>query len=197
MKIIFFIQSSTVNLRNYTIKNIPGSSGRLDVISRIILASMLRGNKLEKDVEIWVFLDNYGTFVFFSNDFNEESFPKNEIALSDYFVKFILKKQDHFNNNPLRNVKLVNTDIFNALKYYFDLNYQIFEMDENGQDYYPIFNELDQNSNLLFIIGNQTGEMINSEELINYKIRRISLGIQSYLASSVIRLIKLNLRLLI
>ena len=197
MKITFFIQSSTVNLTNYTIKDIPGSSGRLDVISRVILAAILRDNKLEKDVEIWVFLDKYGTFIFISNDFNEENFPKNEIALSDYFVKFILKKQDQFNANPLHKVKRLKTEIFSALECYIDLNYQIFEMDEKGQDFYPIFDKLDQNSNLLFIVGNQTGEMINSEDLKNYKIRRISLGIQSYLASSVIRLVKLNLRLLI
>lgn len=197
MKITFFIQSSTVNLQNYTIKDIPGSSGRLDVISRVILDAILTDNKLENDIEIWVFLDSYGTFVFTSNDFEEESFPKNEIALTDYFVKLILKKQDQLNKNPLHKVKSVKSDAFNALKHYFDLNYQIFEMDENGKDFYSIFNELDQNSNLLFIIGNQNGEMINLEELINYKIRRISLGIQSYLASSVIRLIKLNLRLLI
>ncbi|TFF63532.1 MAG: tRNA (pseudouridine(54)-N(1))-methyltransferase TrmY, partial [Promethearchaeota archaeon] len=40
-KLIFFIKSESVNLKNYTIKDIPGSSGRLDVISRCLLSGLL------------------------------------------------------------------------------------------------------------------------------------------------------------
>ncbi len=64
MKLIFFIKSETVDISNYTIKNIPGSSGRLDVISRCILAALLAKNEFEKKIQIWTFLDNYGTFIF-------------------------------------------------------------------------------------------------------------------------------------
>ncbi len=48
MNLIFFIKSATVDLKNYTIKDIPGSSGRLDVISRCILAAILSNNNFEK-----------------------------------------------------------------------------------------------------------------------------------------------------
>ena len=64
MNLTFFIKSPTVNLNNYTIKDIPGSSGRLDVISRCILAAILSEGDFEVNVKIWVFLDNYGTYVF-------------------------------------------------------------------------------------------------------------------------------------
>ena len=199
MSIVFFIQSSTIELKNYTIKDIPGSSGRLDVISRAILAALMGENGIEKNVEIWVFLDNYGTYVFNSNNLNEETFPKNEILLSDFFAKIILSSKDlsFLDNNPLRMIKHIELRIIDALESYLDDNYQIFLLNEEGEDFYNIFTNLDKESNLLFIIGNQTGEMINSEELkhINFKI--ISLGKQSYLASSVIRLVKLNLRLLL
>jgi len=194
MRIVFFIKSSTINLEKYTIKDIPGSSGRLDVISRSVLAALLGERGFEKNVEIWVFLDNYGTFMFNSNNLNYENFPKNEILLSDYFVNYILNFKQP---NPLEMVERTELDIFNALERFISQNFQVFILQEEGQDFYSFFNNFNHKSNLLFIIGNQTGEMISSEDLMRFNFTRISLGSQSYLASSVIRLIKLNLRLII
>ena len=196
MKVVFFIQSSTVNLQNYTIKDIPGSSGRLDVISRAILAALFSDGKIEKNIMIWVFLENYGTFIFSSKVFKDDNFPKNEILLSDYFVKNILNttvKQP----NPLEKVERKDLDVFDALKRFIKKNYQVFILHEDGQDFYPIFKKFNHKSNLLFIIGNQNDELITSKDLNCFNLTRISLGSQSYLASSVIRLIKLNLKLLI
>ena len=87
MKLVFFIKSATVSLDNYTIKDIPGSSGRLDVISRCILASIYGKLKQFDIIEVWIFLDNYGTFLL-SNDLIQDSdFPKNELLLTDLLVK--------------------------------------------------------------------------------------------------------------
>jgi len=194
MRVAFFIQSSTVNIGNYTIKDIPGSSGRLDVISRAILAAMIGDDGLEKNVEIWVFLKNYGNFLFYSNIFDDKTFPKSEILFSDYFVKYILNIKQ---SNPLERVEKKELDIFDALERFINKNYQVFILHEDGQDFYPFFKKFNHKSSLLFIIGNQIGEMITSEDLKSFDFTRISLGSKSYLASSVIRLIKLNLRLLI
>ena len=193
MRIAFFIKSSTVNLENYTIKDIPGSSGRLDVISRAILAALLGEGVLEEKVTIWVFLEKYGVFTFNSKDFNNENFPRNEISLTDYFVKYI-------NNstllNPLEMIKRKELDIYNALEGFIAQNYQVFILQEDGQDFYSLFKSFNHKSKLLFIIGNQTGEIITSEDIDRYNLTRISLGSQSYLASTVVRLIKLNLKLI-
>ncbi|GAG75251.1 unnamed protein product [marine sediment metagenome] len=116
MKTIFFIKSSTVNLENYYIKDIQGTSGRLDVVSRCVLSAITSDNKLEKDIQIWAFLDKYGTFVFDSNTFNNDTFPKNEILLTDYFVDFIKKGNKKYTVNPLDSIKSSNLDIFEAIK---------------------------------------------------------------------------------
>ena len=76
MNIVIFINSKTVNINEYNIKDIPGTSGRLDVISRCILAALLRNNNFERNVQIWIFLDRYGTFFFSSEFFDYEVFPK-------------------------------------------------------------------------------------------------------------------------
>ncbi len=197
MKTIFFIKSSTVILENYNIKDIQGTSGRLDVISRCVLSTLINDNKLEKNIQIWAFLDKYGTYVFDSNKFNNDTFPKNEILLTDYFVDFIKKGKKKYTVNPLDSIKCSNLDIFEAIKKFIKKKYQIFVLNESGVGFSKIFMDMSLKKNLLFIVGDQSGELINSKELKELKLTNLSLGNRSYLASSTIRLIKLNLSLLI
>ena len=197
MKTIFFIKSSTVNLENYNIKDIQGTSGRLDVISRCVLSALTNNNKLEKNILIWTFLDKYGTFIFDSNTFNNDTFPKNEILLTDYFVDFIKKGKKKYTVNPLDSIKCSNLDIFEAIIKFIKKKFQIFVLNESGISFNKIFMDMSPKRNLLFIVGDQSGELINSKELKELKLTNLSLGNRSYLASSTIRLIKLNLSLLI
>ncbi len=200
MNLIFFVKSATVNISRYTIKDIPGSSGRLDVISRCILSAIINGNDLEENIQIWIFLDKYGTFVFDSDLFNNESFPKNEILLTDFFVEFIkkTKKGEKYPETPLDSIKYSKLDIFDAIKNFVEKKYKVYTLDENGMDYKEVFEELNSKDNLLFILGDQSGDLLNNKELKKLNLVNISLGKKrSYLASSTIRLIKMNLQLLV
>jgi tRNA (pseudouridine54-N1)-methyltransferase len=199
MNLVFFIKSATVDIRRYTIKDIPGSSGRLDVISRCILSALTIDTNLEENIQIWVFLDKYGTFVFDSVLFNDESFPKNEILLTDFFVEFIkkTKKGEKYPETPLDSIKYSKLDVFDAIKNFVEKKYKVFALNENGKDFKEVFEELSSKDNLLFILGDQSGDLLNDNELKKLNLVDISLGNRSYLASSTIRLIKMNLQLLI
>ena len=199
MNLIFFIRSATVNLHKYTIKDIPGSSGRLDVISRCVLSALTLNNKLEKGVQIWVFLDEYGTYIFDSNLFNDEYFPKNEILLTDFFVEFIkkTKKREKYPETPLDSITYKKLDIFDAVKNFVEKKYNVYVLNEDGMDFKEVFEELSSKDNLLFILGDQSGDLLNDKELKKLNLVEISLGNRSYLASSTIRLIKINLQLLV
>ena len=199
MNLIFFIKSATVDISKYRIKDIPGSSGRLDVISRCILSALTLMNKLEKNIQIWVFLDKYGTYIFNSNSFNNERFPKNEILLADFFVEFIkkTKKQEKYPETPLDSIEYSKLDIFEAIKNFVEKKYKIYALNENGMDFKKVFEEISLKDHLLFIIGDQSGDLLNNKELKELDFTNMSLGNRSYLASSTIRLIKMNLQLLI
>jgi len=199
VNLIFFIKSATVDISKYRIKDIPGSSGRLDVISRCILSALTLMNKLEKNIQIWVFLDKYGTYIFNSNSFNNERFPKNEILLADFFVKFIkkTKKQEKYPETPLDSIEYSKLDIFEAIKNFVEKKYKIYALNENGMNFKKVFEEISLKDNLLFIIGDQSGDLLNNKELKELNFTNMSLGNRSYLASSTIRLIKMNLQLLI
>ncbi len=192
MTIIFFINSKTVNVNNYHIKDIPGSSGRLDVISRCILAALIKNNSFEKNTQIWVFLDRYGTYIFSSDNFNYENFPKNELLFTDYFVG-VLQKINNENQpfNPLNMVKKSNKGIIEAIKHFKKLDYNTYILQEQGKDFFTLLRSIKEQDNIIFILGSQEDHFLNSDELLALNIPTISLGNQSYLASSVIRLLKL------
>ena len=198
MNLIFFIKSPTINLDNYTIKDIPGTSGRLDVISRCILAAILSEGDFELKVQMWVFLGNYGSFIFNPKLLDYRNFPKTELILTDHLVNFLLKSNlgEKPNYNPLNSIKTSNLSILEAIRKFQKINYGIFTLKEDGNDFFKLKSRIQEKSDILFIIGSQEDEFLNSKELLALKIPIISIGNQSYLASSVIRLLKLHTLLL-
>jgi len=195
MNLIFFIQSSTVDISNYTIKDIPGSSGRLDVISRCILAALTINDEFDKDIQIWVFLDKYGLFIFESNSLNPQSFPKNELKLSDYLVKLISQEISLSTDKkiPLTTIDTSKIPIYEAIKSFSEKGYYCYILEEKGEDFTKQIKNLKLKENILFILGDQSGELLNSEELLELNLPSLSFGSHSYLTSSIIRLIKLKL----
>jgi len=184
-----------VDISNYNIKDLTGTTGRLDVIIRCILAALFNDDGFEKDLQIWVFLDNYGTYIFNTDLLDYNNFHKNELMLADYFVDLIQKKEQRLSviNNPLSSVKILKTDILDSLVQFQKLKYSIYVLMEGGEDFFNYLQEIQLKENVLFVVGSQIGDFINSRELLSMKFPEISLGTQSYLASSVIRLIKLYL----
>lgn len=193
MTIIFFIKSSTIDISKYTIKDIPGSSGRLDVISRCVLAAILGKDNFEKEIQIHLFLDRYGTFIFEPDNFDFDIFPKNEILFTDYFVDLLQKDHIHKKKplNPLSLVRTSKISMIEAIRYFQNLNYSIFILKEGGINFLNLRKTIHKLENVLFVVGSQEDEFLDSKELLDLKIPIISLGNQSYLASSVIRLLKL------
>jgi len=193
MNLVFFIRSKTVNLDNYTIKDIPGSTGRLDVISRCILASLLNKDKFDLSVKIWVFLDKYGTLIIDPNLFDYDNFPKNELRFTDNLVNLLLNKDSsqEIIYNPLKSIQISELSIIEAINQFKKYNFSQFILKEEGNDFFKIRCDITEKSDVLFIIGSQDDEFLDSEDLLALKIPAISIGNSSYLASSVIRLLKL------
>ena len=70
-------------------------------------------------------------------------------------------------------------------------------LNENGIDFRMVFEEMNSKDNLLFILGDQSGDLLNNKELKKLNLTNLSLGNRSYLASSTIRLIKMHLDLIV
>ncbi|MGV9198480.1 MAG: hypothetical protein ACOC4M_06540 [Promethearchaeia archaeon] len=192
---IFFIKSETVDLKRYTIKDIPGSSGRLDVISRNILAALLDKEKFSDNVQIWVFLVRYGTYIFNTSKLNYDTFPKTELSFTDSFVKLIREYQNGEREpkrpGPLSGVTRSSQEILAALQDLKDQGYKIYILKETGEELSEIIKNRQIQEKSVFLVGNQQGEFIESSKLAEYNFKELSLGEKSYLGSHTIRLIKI------
>ena len=187
MDLIFFIQSKTVNLEKFNIKDLPGSSGRFDVICRCILAALDNNIIPEIFTQIWVFLPRYGTFIFDSREINYEALPKNELLLAKKFKDFI------FQIDRELNIKKNSMNIFEAINKFMKDENKVILLSELGKNFEKfIIDERDINQ-LVCLIGDQTGDLIKSRELKKLNLPEVSFGKKSYLASSVIRLVKIAL----
>jgi len=191
MTLIFIIHSETINLERSSIKDLPGSSGRLDVLCRCILAALYQNSELEEDVQIWVFIDTYGTYIFNSEKF-DVNFPKNELMLAKYFIDFILHENNNM-SNPLYPIEKSSIGIFKAIEEFSKKGCLVITLNEDGEDFADFIEIKHRNQDYVFIIGDQTGNFMNKKELMGLNLTNLSLGKQSYLASSVIRLIKMTL----
>ncbi|MFX1239011.1 MAG: hypothetical protein ACFFAS_10535 [Promethearchaeota archaeon] len=190
MKKIFFIKSETINLKNYTIKDPLGSSGRLDVISRCILAALIKNGSFEENTQIWTFLNNYGTYIFDTNKLDYQTFPKNELRLTQQFAELIQGVMP--DSSVLNSVIKTKMDIIDAIEYLLGKKHDFYILEENGKDFSKHIHKNALN-NVAFIIGNQVGDFITSEDLRRFKFPSLSFGAKSYLASSIIRLIHFHL----
>ena len=187
MDLVFFIQSKTVNLENFTIKDLPGSSGRFDVICRCVLAALDNNIIPNTFIQIWVFLPRLGTFIFNVRELNLEIFPKNELLLAKKFRNFIFQIDQELN------IKKTSMNIFEAISKFMKDRSEIILLSESGQNFNDFIMNNREINTLLCIVGDQTGDLITSSELRKFNLPEVSFGKKSYLASSVIRLVKIAL----
>ncbi|MHA1150316.1 MAG: hypothetical protein ACTSR8_18980 [Promethearchaeota archaeon] len=200
MNLFFFIKSETIDISHYTIKDIPGSSGRLDVITRCILAAIKAKDNFENNVQIWVFLNNYKTIIFDPNLLDYNTFPNTELLLTNALVETIKSRDNNNNNNNkinenylLNKVEINDLKIIEAIEQFQKQDIKTIILNESGVDFYSQIDTLKLEKTLVVIIGNQSGNFLESEELKKLRLPVLSFGSQSYLASSIIRLIKLHL----
>ncbi|TXT67087.1 MAG: hypothetical protein BAJALOKI1v1_190030 [Promethearchaeota archaeon] len=198
MKTTFLMKSDSVDLEQYTIKDIPGSSGRLDVLARSILSALLCEGQFDINSKLIIFLARYGTFKLDPRFLDYSKFPKNEILLSDSLCK-LLKSEDIHNihSNPLNGIKKLDLSFISFIK---KLRIKgspfLFILKESGILFSQMLKEQRLMDEIYLIIGNQSEDFINSEEFLHFNIPEISLGSKSLLASTTIRLLKLKMALL-
>lgn len=198
-KTTFIMRSDTVNIEHYTIKDIPGSSGRLDVVARCMLAALMNQDRFAKSTQIILFFQRYGEFRFHTQDLNYSSFPKDELQLADALYQLIRNRNTptYLKNNPMGLIERYDNSMMQYIKNIRQTKeHSIFVLKETTakpQKSLETLKEIAEETNLLFVIGNQSEDFINSDTFLRLNLPELSLGTQAYLASSVIRLIKLTL----
>lgn len=185
LKRIFIVKSSTATTSpNFSLRNIAGTSGRLDVICRSIINAFLVNGSIRREIEFYGVLEgppNPPKTIFISG--SELSYlPRDEVAMAK-IVKHLLSGASASPGFHLLKIgfkKLVS----NFKSRDFKLTY----LHEKGS-YIRDFN-FDLNEEYCFILGGHLGLDLPSELfLFSLNIPCISLGSVKYLTSQCITIV--------
>ena len=173
---------------NFLLKDIPGTTGRLDVIIRSLIAAFSFPKKVINNLTFTIILlglpDPPKLFKFYGKEFKA---PKNEIEFALFF-KDLIKKSMRIDkkNNILDGVNFLRMELIDYIKNKLQNGELVFYLIQNGSPVDFLFNKIKSNkrSHINILIGDQLGFKTITlnylrENCLGVKLR----GNKSYLSS--------------
>jgi tRNA (pseudouridine54-N1)-methyltransferase len=171
---------------NFSIEDLPGSGGRMDLVARCITAALWLSHNIRDDARIYVVLNGPGnppvTVCFDGSKIQKVS--TDERATAMWIKKMLEEKFDkewHTTYNGIMVARKSFQDIVKELK-----DSKFYVLHENGESIGNVKIEGDP----VFILGDHLGIPDKDESFVfRYNAEKVSLGKQVYLASSCISVI--------
>ncbi|MCP4762075.1 MAG: hypothetical protein GY870_09850 [archaeon] len=234
---LFIVRSNSIKYKGYDFKNIPTSTGRADVLARIIIAALIEPNYINDSIGVWLFFND----AFFDELFdclynNHKIYPNEEIngkfqpfsvlitSKSPYFLNQMRIKKNFFSEYDILEA------LYNSFVGLYDNNYNnsiftsintdnLIQLSEdliiNGRNCFILEEDAPidyvdhdisikqlisgKSKKIAFFLGDQLGYDDKTQDGINkliksypQQIKKISVGKNSLLSSSVVLLIKLK-----
>lgn len=225
--LIFIIKSSSIKFSGYDFKNIPVSTGRADVLARLILAGISEPSGLSDSVGIWLFFNDnlfHELSEYFTTVDNESKFDGKSLPLEPFSV-LITSHSGFFKENKVLGKKsFTEYDIISSLYRSFEqiqnVNFkqslfyrilpgnfsnQMINLTKTKRKCYileedaeidllqnNIFANGESKEKYAFLIGDQIGFPEDFDK-VKGLFKKLSIGIKSQLASTIISLIKFKI----
>ncbi|MEM3650194.1 MAG: hypothetical protein QW831_05695 [Candidatus Jordarchaeaceae archaeon] len=192
MKRIFILKASTARTDNkFTIKDLPGTSGRLDVVCRCILSSLLLSEGHRLDTIIYSVLEGppRPPITVEVNGEEIKDLPRDELKIA-LILKELLDPEE--TRDIVSGFKLMNKGFQDIVdeKFCESETYFLHRAGKNINEVLSGFLNL-KRPQLTFILGDHIGLNQNDiEYLVEMGIKPISLGPKEYLGSHCISLIQ-------
>ncbi len=177
MKALFLLKASTARTSpDFSIKNLAGSSGRLDVVCRCLIAALAKPGGVRRFVEFQAVLEGppHPPKLLVVKGEEVEDLPLSEVEVAERIFR-VLQGQD-VNGFQL----LEKTSFRKAIDRLVDRGVQLIYLHERGRRLKEVLRERD----VAFILGDHLGLDRDSEAYLDSKgAVRVSLGPYSYMAS--------------
>ena len=173
---------------NFLLKDIPGTTGRLDVVIRSLIAAFSFPKKIKNNLIFTIILlglpDPPKLFKFYGKEFQA---PKNEID-GALFFKDLIKKSMRIEKeiNILVGVDFLRMKLKNYLENKLQNGELVFYLIQNGNPVDFIFNKIESNrrSPINILIGDQLGFKTETLNYLRAKCHGVKLrGNKIYLSS--------------
>lgn len=181
---------------SFLIRDVPGTSGRLDVVCRVLLSTFRAVPELCSNLQFFAVLGGPPTppLQLQVKDVAPKALPESELAcsiiLKTLLYQFGKSEQTHHKNWP--EFSLSKKGFAETLKEEAPAESHIFYLIERGKPLEEIPVSFEQP--MLIVLGDDKGLPKDHEEILyQYKVQEVSVGTRSLLGSQVISLLLLNL----
>ncbi len=186
----FVLWSRAITSPDFSLKDLPSSGKRMDIVARCIISALWLSYALRKDTRIYAVL--YGApeppkTLLFSPEIKRVSPDERSVAL------WIKKALDRHKGRRDKEWVTLSNGIKISGKSFQDV---IKELAEEGCSFYVLhergkpIEDAEIKDNPVFVLGDHKGIPKNDEAFVLRRGERISLGKKSYLASSCISVVQ-------
>jgi len=191
---IFLLKASEARTSSdFNLRDLPSSSGRLDVVCRCAIASLLENEEIRDDTVFIATLEGQPNppLALRFDGRTLKSLPFSEIAIAEILRRMLGGRGRQVAEHTLGEGVYVEQRSFTET-----LNYELetckpsklYYLREKGDDIRDLETNLD--SNCIFVLGSNRGLTAEDEEILDrMNAQRISVGPLSYLSSQVITLV--------
>ena len=201
-KISFILYSSTLKLNQIDLQNVPTSTGRADVIIRVMKSILFQPTGYNPEMGLILFpnasfisalADYHGDemhtrgYLISSQSklFQDESYLNaSEHELLQQFYNSLLEKGNETQHSIFH--KKITMNIYEYIQLLVDHGVSVYILHENGK----LIRNFDNTKRTAFILGDQLGFTEVDVTKIHDSINPISLGSTSYLGSTTVSLLK-------
>jgi len=193
----FIIKANKVHTRaDFSLKDLPGTSGRIDLLCRSLNSAFLLSHGFRKNVRVWLNLngppDPPKTIRFEGSEIKPKTINPDEISLAKIIIKAlkvgegIKEPAKEYSVLPgvyvsnLRFEDIIRRTIKNSALYY---------LHEEGK---PI-ERINFKGNVAFVLGDHEGLAREDEAFLEGIAEKVSVGKKSYLTSHVIAYVNIFL----
>jgi tRNA pseudouridine-54 N-methylase len=207
-KITFLMYSSTIKIENYDLQNVPTSTGRADVVIRVMKSALFCPKGYNPEIGLLLFpnhdlletlAQSNGNKPIESRAFliSSESPYFQTVSYRDFSEHTLLQAlYDSFldlDNDSHKSLfhRQIPLDMYDCVKLIVKEKIAVFLLVENGKiiQNFDFLHEI-PSEKICFILGDQIGYSDIDITLFPQDVKQISIGSTSYLGSSTVNLIK-------
>lgn len=192
---IFLLKASDARTSSdFNLKDLPSSSGRLDVVCRCAIASLLRNEQIRNDTVFLASLEGPPNppITFRFNGRMTRNLPFSEIGVAKDLKRMLERLERQSAENVHREgIDVERKSFTEALEYELEVGKpnKLYYLHERGDDIRDV--NVDPGSNCIFALGSNKGLAAEDEEALDrLNAQKISVGPISYLSSQVITFVQ-------
>ncbi|USS40108.1 tRNA (pseudouridine(54)-N(1))-methyltransferase TrmY [Thermococcus aggregans] len=193
----FIIKANKAHTRaDFSLKDLPGTSGRIDLLCRSLNSAFLLSHGFRKNVRVWLNLngppDPPKTIRFEGSEIKPKTINPDEMSLVKIIVKALRAGEsikDPAKEHPLLPGVYVSNLRFEDVVRRTLKNSTLYYLHEEGK---PI-EKINFKGNVAFILGDHEGLTEEDEKLLEGIAEKVSVGKKSYLTSHVIAYVNIFL----